>query len=165
MKVLCKCGMRVDDHPNAMCEHLKSPAYGDRLMSHKAPSWLLFWLGSMLHQHPGSILKQQQQLHKHQAAALPGTRHPLLRHPLLRQSVFLVMMLMCRLRVLLLLRLMLCFLKAAVLLPLPLPMQLGHSLKAVPPMLLKAMPLMLLMLPNGAPKQLLLRMCATPFCF
>uniref|UniRef100_A0A6T2IQE6 Uncharacterized protein n=1 Tax=Eutreptiella gymnastica TaxID=73025 RepID=A0A6T2IQE6_9EUGL len=104
-------------------------------MPHKAPSWLPFWLGSLLRQHPGSILKQQQQLHKHQAAALPGTRHPLL-----RQLAFPVMMLMRRLWVLLLLRLMLRFPKAAVLLPLPLPMQLGHSLKAVPPMLLKAVP-------------------------
>ena len=57
---------------------------------------------------------------------------------------------MRRLWVLLLLRLMLRFPKAAVLLPLPLPMQLGHSLKAVPPMLLKAVLLMLLMLPNVA---------------
>ena len=85
------------------------------------------------------------------------------RHPLLRQPVFPVMMLMCCLRVLLLLRLMLCFLKAVVLLPLPLPMQLGHSPKAVPPMLLKAVPLMLPMLPNVAVKQLVLRTCATPF--
>ena len=105
-------------------------------------------------------MKQQLLLHKHQVAALPGTRHPLL-----RQAVFPVMMLMRRLRVLLLLRLMLRFPKVAVLLPLPLPMQLGHSLKAVPPMLLKAVPLMLLMLPNVALKQLVLRICATPFCF
>ena len=75
------------------------------------------------------------------------------------------MLLMCRLRVLLLLRLMLCFLKTVMLLPLPLPMQLGHSLKAVPQMLLKAVLLMFLMLPNVALKQLVLRICATPFGF
>ena len=49
--------------------------------------------------------------------------------------------------------------------PLPVPMLLGHSLKAVPPMLLKAMPLMFLMLLNVALKQLVLRMCVMPLCF
>ena len=120
-------------------------------MPHKASSWLPFWLGSLLRQHPGSIAKKQQLLQKHQAAALPGTRYPLLQQP-----VFPVMMLMRRLRVLLLLRLMLRFPKAAVLLPLPLPMKVGQSLKALPPMVLKVVPLMLLMLPNVAMKQLLL---------
>ena len=64
---------------------------------------------------------------------------------MLRRLVFLVMILMCCLRVLVLLRLMLCFLKVVVLLPLPQPIPPDHSLKAVPPMLLKAMPLMPLM--------------------